>query len=516
MSYHLLAYFAVFLPAVIIIYQLVPQKYRFIVLLAADYIFFWLISGKLLIYLLCSTLLTHYSGIWMEHVDLKGDYDKKAAAKIKKRILIFAVLVSLGVLLVLKYTNFFGVSISNLLHHFGVKWDYRIIRFAVPIGISFYTLQIISYLTDVYRGTIKAENNLAKIALYLSFFPQIMEGPIARYSETAESLYSGNGIKFNNLKFGYQRIIWGLFKKIVIADRIYPLVNNVFNNYETMDGSMILVGAVCYTAQLYMEFSGSMDVIIGSGEIFGVTLPENFRQPFLAKDASEFWRRWHITLGTFFKDYIFYPVSLSKPVKNFAKKIKKVFGRGASTFVAPIAALFCVWISNGLWHGAKWTYIFYGVYYFVLILIETMIAEPVNKLCAKLHIKRESVPYRIFQTIKLFIIVVSGELFFRANSLSDGFAMFGKIFSDFHVSVFMAYVNRMGMDYYDIIVVVIGVIVVTVVGALKEKGINIRDGISNWKIVPRWAIWYLAIVAIIVLGAYGSGYDVVDLIYAGY
>ena len=374
MSYHLLAYFAIFLPVVILIYQITPQKFRWMILLAADYVFFWMISGKLILYLLFATIMTHYIGLWLETAAQAGG-SAKQVTKRKRKVLAFGILVNLTILIILKYFNFFGENLSALSNMLSLDWDYKKIDFMVPIGISYYTLQTISYMTDVYRGTIPAEKNIVKIALYLSFFPQIMEGPISRFSETAEALWSGKRIEFENIKFGYQRIVYGLLKKIVIADRVAPVVIEVFKHYDTYDGSIVLFGAVCFTIQLYMEFSGCMDIIMGSGQIFGVTLPENFRQPFFAKDASDFWHRWHITLGTWFKDYIFYPVSLAKPVKNFAKKVKNRFGRGVSKFVAPFAALFCVWSCNGLWHGPHWTYIFYGMYYFVLIFLENILEE---------------------------------------------------------------------------------------------------------------------------------------------
>lgn len=183
---------------------------------------------------------------------------------------------------------------------------------------------------------------------------------------------------------------------MVVADRFYYMVSYIFSNYQKLDGSIMLVGAMAYTAQLYMEFSGGMDIIIGSGQIFGINLPENFRQPFASKNASEFWRRWHITLGTFFKDYIFYPVSLAKPVKNFAKKVKNVFGRNVSKFVAPTVALFCVWICNGLWHGAQWTFIFYGMYYFVIILSKPLRKHRLKSLRTSFILTEKAMSIRLF------------------------------------------------------------------------------------------------------------------------
>lgn len=516
MSYHLMDYFVLFLPVVLLIYQLVHQKGRPVVLLLANYAFFYMISGPLVVYMLFSTIFTHYIGLWLENVSLTTESDAKNLLHKKRQVLLFGIVVSLGILGVLKYFNFFGQTLFECLNLFQLDVVFTPIKFMVPIGISFYTLQMISYIMDVYRGNQKAEHNLMKIALYLSFFPTIMEGPICRYHQVGEDLYAGKGIEFKNLKFGYQRIVWGLFKKMVIADRLYATVSHVFDNYNDLDGSIIALGVVCYTVQLYMEFSGCMDIIIGSGEIFGITLPENFRQPFAAKDASEFWRRWHITLGTFFKDYIFYSISLAKPVKKFAKRVKEKFGRTVSKFVGPTIALFGVWSCNGLWHGANWTFIFYGMYYFVLIFIENITEEPIQKLTAKLHINRESVGYRIFQTLKMFVIINLGELFFRANTIQDGFAMFGKILTDFHMSEFSRQVSSLKLDRADFVVVAVGVVIVAIVGSLHEREIKIREEIEKWALPVRWGVWYTAILAVVMFGAYGIGYSIVEMIYAGY
>lgn len=516
MSYHLVKYFALFLPIVIIVYQLVPKKFRFIVMLAADYIFFFLCSKWLVLYLMGSTLITHFVGLWLEKADRAGASDVKTLTRKKRKILAVGVLSNLGILIVLKYFNFVGMNISGIINSFGGEVDFNPIKFMVPIGISYYTLEIISYLTDVYRNTQKAEHNLAKTALFLSFFPQIMEGPICRFSQTADKLYEGEGIHYINLKKGYQRILWGLLKKIVIADRLVSAVSVIFENYSSMGGVFVIIGAFAYTCQLYMEFSGCMDIIIGTGEIFGIKLPENFRQPFFAKTASEFWRRWHITLGTWFKDYVFNTVALAKPVKNFAKKVKNRFGRNVSKFVAPTIALFCVWSCNGLWHGAKWTFIFYGVYYFVLIFIENITEEPVRKLTKKLHINRESKGYKAFQAVKLMLIVAVGELFFRATSVKDGFLMLGKVFTDFGISRFAEDYATLGLEYYDWIIVGVGVVMVSIVSYFNEKGISVRDKISSMALPVRWALLYAGILVVVFLGAYGLGYTTVDMIYAGY
>lgn len=497
MSYHLLTYSMLFLPLVIVLYQICPKKYRFLVMLSADYIFFCMISGRLIVWLIAATLVSYGTGLWLDHISAKyADMEAKKLTGKKRLVLGCGIVLVLGALLGLKYLRIFGFS------------------FAVPIGISYYTLQAISYMTDVYRKTILAEKNVLKIALYLSFFPQIMEGPISRFTETADRLYAGEGITFHNLAYGYQRILWGLFKKMLIADRLAPLVSKVFNGYENLDGAAICIGVIAYTMQLYMEFSGCMDIIMGTGEIFGVKLPENFRQPFFAKDAGDFWHRWHITLGTWLKDYVFYPISLAKPIKKLAKKVKKSAGINVSKFVAPSIALFFVWLTNGIWHGPKLTYLFYGMYYFVLIFIENITEQPIKRLQNRLHICQEKPGFKIVRFVKMFIIVNIGELFFRADSLADGFGMFFGMISDFHIRALAE--TNFGIDPYDIVLALICIFIVFIVDMIHEQGVSIRNYISSRRLPVRWCFWYAMIIMVIVFGAYGAGYSIVDMIYAAY
>lgn len=272
MEYHLLTYSLLFLPIVIVLYQIVPQKYRCAVLLAADYLFFWMVSKWLIVFFLIATVATYGIGLWLSHVVEHATVKGKQLTKKKRQVLAVGIAITLSMLVAFKYLKVFGI---------GLKW-------VAPIGISYYTLQTISYMTDVYRGVVKADRNFVRVALYLSFFPQIMEGPISRYSETAHDLYEGKGIEYQNLVFGYQRILWGLFKKMMVADRLAPFVTNVFQDYKNYSGVAVLIGVICYTLQLYAEFSGCMDIIIGSGEIFGIRLPENFRQPFFCGQCIRF------------------------------------------------------------------------------------------------------------------------------------------------------------------------------------------------------------------------------------
>ncbi len=391
------------------------------------------------------------------------------------------------------------------------------LSFALPIGISFYTLQAISYLLDVYRGTIPPDRNLGRLALYMSFFPALMEGPICRYSDTASQLMEGRPVTWRNLTFGMQRILWGLTKKMVVADRLNPLIQEVFSNYQDHTGAAIFLAMVCYTCQLYMEFSGTMDVVIGSAEIFGVTLPENFRQPFFSHTISEFWTRWHITLGTWFRDYVFYPVSLSGPMKKLTSNARKRLGNHFGPLLASSVALFCVWFSNGLWHGAGWNYIFFGLYHFSLILCGSLF-EPVSRgIAGTLHIDRQGKPWRAWQLVRTVILVNIGELFFRADSLTIGMGMFRRMATHFSLTPFVdGRLLSLGVDGKDFVIVAVTMALALGVSLLHERGISIRAWVADRRTPVRWACYYALILFLIIFGAYGSAYSPVDPIYAGF
>ncbi len=526
MSYFELVYAFLFLPITVIIYNLFPQKFRHLVLLIASFIFFYMISSKLVIFLVISILSIYFGARWISKINESQDKvlesankdDKKEIKKkykrYKKLVLLLVILVNISFLFYFKYLKFFMVNTNILLDYLKVDFNFKIVKHLAPIGISFYTLQALSYIIDVYLGKIEAEKNFIKVALFTSFFPQIMEGPIARFTDTADSLMEGAKVTYHNFCFGYQRILYGFLKKYVIADRINILVKIVFDNYTNYSGFAIWLAVIGYTIMLYSEFSGTMDVVIGTGEMFGVKIPENFRQPFFAKNISEFWTRWHITLGTWFKDYIFYPVSLSKPMKKITVTSRKYLGNRFGALVSGGVALLCVWLLNGLWHGAGWNYIFFGLYHFTFILMGNIFEPLVVKVCEYLKINRKNTFYRIFQSVKMTFLIFIGELFFRAPTLSIGFGMLKKMFTS--VTFSSSEVLSLGIDIKDYIILFIALIIIFVISMLKEKRVNIRESISQKPIVLRWSLYYALILFIIIFGAYGPGYAPVDPIYADF
>ncbi|MBO6149498.1 MAG: MBOAT family protein [Lachnospiraceae bacterium] len=506
-------FFALFLPVLAVLWQLSPAKWRRMLLLAADMVFFWSFSGILVVFLLYSSLLSFGIGLWLKKVGQRTDLKRKIKGKLKKKILIAGILLLLMPLIGLKYMDFIGLNLVRLSHLFHVGFDWKILNLAVPVGISYFTLEGISYLTDVYRESIEAEDDFLSIFLFFSFFPKLLEGPITRYGELSETLNVAKPISGENLAKGYQRILWGLFKKLVIADHLAPAVDILFQG-NVLDGSLSLAAGVFFVFQQYMDFSGSIDIVIGAAGIFGVKLNENFRQPFFAKNVSDFWRRWHITLGTWLKDYVFYPVSVSKGLMKLTKRVKQLFGQNVSRLLAPSAALFCVWLCNGLWHGPRWTYIAYGLYHFSWIFLENLFGDSFSRFYKFIKLSESSLALRIFRGIKLFLIVMVGEMIFRADSLSFGLTLIWQIFTNFHWKVLIDGLGLLGMDVWDYWTAAAGLIIVLIVSILKERGYSIREKLMACPVPVRFAFWYAAIFIVIVFGAYGSGYDAAGMIYA--
>lgn len=526
MSYFNLAFAFLIVPIVVVLYNIVPKKVRPFILLGASCIFYYLSSANLIIFLLMSIVSIYLTGLKMSNIDeelakkldetakedkkvLKEKYKKK-----KKMMLVFCILFNVSFLFFFKYLKFFTININEILNFLNIEYQFKIMKFLAPIGISFYTLQALSYIIDIYNGKTKADKNFFRVATFMAFFPTIIEGPIGRYEDTADSLYNGSKVTYQTFCFGYQRILYGFFKKFIIADRLNILVKTVFECYQEYSGLSIILGAIGYTVMLYMEFSGTMDVVIGTGEIFNVKIKENFRQPFFAKNISEFWTRWHISLGAWFKDYIFYPVSLSKPMKRLTISARKKLGNHYGPLISGAVALLVVWLLNGLWHGAGWNFIFYGLYMFVLILLGNIFNPIFKNLCSKLNINQNALTYRIFQSLKMTIFVFIGELFFRAPTLTIGLQMFGKIFSAINIK--SGELMSLGLDIKDYIILFVAGIVIFIISILKEKGINIREKISQQNIALRWALYYSLILSIIIFGAYGTGYIPVDPIYADF
>lgn len=481
--------FILFCLIVLVLYFLSPKKDRWKILLLESYLFYYISCGKLIIFLLITSLSIYLASLYMK------DKDKKN----KKIVLISTILFNVLILFVLKYLNVFS----------GLFKLNSIFKFAIPLGISYYTLQAIGYITDVYRNKYKPESNFFKLSLFLCYFPLITEGPISRYDKLSKTLYEGKSIEYDNLKYGFYMILFGYFKKMVIADRCAIFVNDIFSKNVT--GLPVFVAIILYTIQIYAEFSACMDIVIGFSKMLGIELESNFKRPFFSKDIQEFWRRWHVTLGAWLKDYIFYPISLSKINMNLNKKVRKKFKNNFGKVILAAFPLFFVWITNGVWHGVGVKYIFYGMYYYVLMILGLLLKPVFNLIIGKLKINTNSKYYKLFQILRTCLIVCIGMLIFRADSVGNAFNMFINIFKGNSISL----INK-DFCIIDYIIVILFIVIMIIKGLLEEKNIDVYKKIDGLNIVVKDLIFILVVLLIIVFGIYGPEYNVQDFIYGGF
>ena len=377
--------FLVFFAAAMAVYFLAPQRWRWAVLLAVSLYFYLSASIRYAVFLLLSALSTYDCGRYLgscaarqrdylqTHRGTLSPEEKKqyraAVGRRKRRVLALTLVLNLGILGFLKYFNFLSDNVGSLIRLFVPEFSPVRLSLALPLGISFYTFQVVGYCLDVYREVTEPQRNFLKYLLFVSFFPQTMQGPIGRYDELAPQLYQGCGFSYRRVCFGLQRMLWGFFEKLVIADRLTMLVDTVFGGWQTYGARHLVVAVVCYAIQIYADFAGYMDIALGAGQVFGIELAENFQQPYFSRGIPEFWRRWHQTLGSWFKDYLFYPVLRAGWCKTLGARLKRRWGKDAAAKATTVLALGIVWFTTGLWHGASWHYIAWGLYYGVLIIL---------------------------------------------------------------------------------------------------------------------------------------------------
>ncbi len=496
--------FLIFVLVSVIGYYLIPKKGQWFWLLMFSYLYYLSSGVGVFLFLLSSTLTTYAAGYRLEMLEKSvtdTEIGKNEKKRKKKRVLILTLVFNFGILGILKYSGFFLENI-NLLFHTGFSFQSLIL----PLGISFYTFQSMGYLMDVYWGKCKAEKNVGHFALFVSFFPQLLQGPIGRYGRLADQLYLPHSFSLERIKFGIQRILWGYFKKLVLADRAGVVVNQVFQNYTEYTGWSVILAVLCYSIQLYADFSGGIDVVIGTAELFGITLDENFKRPFFAVSITDFWHRWHITLGTWMKDYVFYPLSLSKWMGRFGKWCKKYFGKKTGRVLPICAANIVVFLIVGVWHGAAWKYIVYGLYNGLLIALASLCAPLFQKGFAITHIDPKSFGWKIVRIIRTFFLVNISWYFDMALSLSAAFIMMKNTFTDLRLSaLYDGTLLQLGLDRLDYIQLIFGIVLLLIVGILQERGVQIRQSIAKCPLLIRWGIWMMLLFALPFLGYITAG-----------
>ncbi len=499
--------FWLFLAITLIIYFIVPKKMQWVILLISSLVFLFYDNFHL------STVLQALFILLITYIGSQKIYEYQGTKK-SKVYLLLSTLTILGLLVYLKYSNLFLVifnhfcNLVHINHHFGMVYHNTL------VGISYFSLIMISYLLDIYHGAHKPQKNIFKLALFMSYFPILTTGPFIRYENVNDELYDKHKFNYHNLCMGLLRIAWGLFKVLVISQRIAIFVDGVYGNYMQFNGFYIVLAAMFFVIQLYTNFSGSIDIIMGVSEIMGITLPENFQAPFFSKTITEFWRRWHITLGTFLKDYIFYPLMKSDFMQGLNRKAQKFLSKKQAKKIPLYFSMLIMWILIGIWHGGAFTYIIgSGLLQFIFIFLEDILTPVSQKINKRLGINTETFGYKLYQVIRTFMLFSFAMIFFRANSLKEAFGIIQNIFVwNPWILLDNTSLYLVGLDMLDFRVLIIALIVLFGVDYLSLK-MNVREKLFAQNIVFRWTVIYLLLFAIIIFGCYGEGFNPATFIY---
>ena len=494
-----------------VLYYVCPGRLRWVLLLIASYAFYAVSGANALPFILLTTLSTWAGALVIGSIaeknkaavragrDTLSAQEKKAmkaAAKKRQRVVFFGVLVlNFGILAALKY----AAPVMKLLTMQPLGW-------VLPLGISFYTFQSMGYLIDVYNGKYAPERNPARFALFVSFFPQLIQGPIARFDQLGRQLTQPHRFDLENIERAALLMLWGFFKKKVIADRALPLVARVFDHQSAYGGAVIAVAVLFYSLQQYADFSGGIDLVTGIAQLFGIELAPNFKRPYFSVSLGDFWRRWHISLGAWMRDYVFYPFALTRPVTRLSKAAKARFGADFGRALPAALGNILVFLLVGVWHGATANYVLWGLYN-GLILAASALLEPAYKRFSDRHRALvASRGFHLFRVLRTFLIVNIGWYFDRAVRGADAFIMLGKTVLSPRLDQLTARtLMRLGLKPKDWTILAVATVILFAVSLAQERGVHVREWILARRLPLRWAILLLFTFFVLATFVYGSG-----------
>ncbi|WP_338433106.1 MBOAT family O-acyltransferase [Clostridium tyrobutyricum] len=486
--------FLIFFPIVVILYFLIPYKLRWIWLLIASYYFYISYNPKYVALIFTTTIITYIIGLLMEKSNLIKD--KKRSIKVKKFLVFLSVSSNIGILALFKYYNFFSTSLIHFLSKFNISVHMPTFDFLLPVGISFYTFQALSYTIDVYRQDVKVEKNLGRYALFVSFFPQLLSGPIQKSKNFIHQIDERHYFDYNRVKNGVILMMWGYFQKTMVADRIGQLVNTVYSSPGNYKGFEIVIATVFFGFQLYCDFSAYSNIAIGAAQVMGFSLSKNFERPYFSKSIREFWRRWHMSLTSWFMDYLYFPLGGSR-----CSKLRKHFN------------VMVVFVISGLWHGAGFTFLIWGLLHGTYYIIEDMLKPVKNKFIKRFNIKTNIFIYKLIQVIITFGLVDFAWLFFRANSFKSSLVLI-KNMVYFNPEIFInGSLYKLGLDHLNFLVAILSLVIVLIVDLFQRRE-GISDKLLTKNIVFRWSLYLASVLIILIFGAYGSDYNVEQFIYS--
>ena len=481
--------FLIFLPITLILYWIFPNKYRYICLFIASYTFYMFWNPKYAFLMGISTVVTFLSGVLIEKL------------KYKRIVVAFSFIINLAILIFFKYCDFLLQNINMILSALNIQLINKPFDVILPVGISFYTFQALSYTIDVYRGEIKSEKNIIKYALFVSFFPQLVAGPIERSKNLLIQVENLDKIK----RFDYDRIteglllmLFGYFQKMVIADRAAILVDTVFNSYYEYNSMALILAAVFFAVQIYCDFGSYSLIAIGTAKVMGINLMENFNTPYFARGIKEFWGRWHISLSTWFRDYLYIPLG-----GNRCSNIRKSFN------------ILVTFLVSGLWHGANFTFIAWGAIHGIFHIIEEKLKPIKEKYLNNFNIKTNVFSFIILEITITFIIVDLAWIFFRSETIHDAINYIYRIFTRIDLwTLFDGTLYNLGLNLFEMNILIIALFILISFDLVKYiKKENIFEFLSKQNLYFRWFVILFLIFYIIVYGKYGAGFDPKQFIY---
>ncbi len=463
--------FAFFFVVIVTLYFSIPHRYRWILLLGGSYFFYMCWNWKYIGLIILSTLIDYFAGSRMSALPERAQ---------RRKYLVLSLLTNLGLLFIFKYFNLFSDSMNAGLSFFGLSLHIPYIHVLLPVGISFYTFQTLSYSIDVYRGKIEHEKHLGIFALYVSFFPQLVAGPIERASRLLPQFYRENKFDEARVVSGLRLMLWGLFKKIVVANRLALYVDAVYNNAELHSGLTLLIATYMFAFQIYCDFSGYSDIAIGAARVLGYDLMKNFNRPYFARTINEFWSRWHISLSTWFRDYLYIPLGGNR--------------KGAPRMFANLVVVFLV---SGLWHGANWTFVIWGGLHGIYSLVDTWIrawCKPALKSSLSWIQKSRKI-------LVTFHLVLFSWVLFRANSMHDAGVLFRHMFnfsawSDNGYQVLVSGIGRSGF-----LTMLTAIVFMETIHILERRQ-PLSVLLSDVPIALRWGFYHLLLLSILLLGVF--------------
>lgn len=476
--------FAIFFPIVFLLYWAFHSNIRVrnLFLLITSYIFYGWWDWRFLGLILFSSVLDFFLG--------KAIYSQQNKKK-RKLFLLVSLVANLGLLAFFKYFNFFVISFVDAFSLFGRQLEISTLNIILPVGISFYTFQTLSYTIDIYRKKIEPTNNVINFFTFVSFFPQLVAGPIERASHLLPQFSKKHQFSYKYVKSGLLLMCWGLFKKMVVADRVAYTVNNIYNNVNDYDSVSYVIATLLFAFQIYCDFSGYSDIAIGIARTMGFDLMKNFRTPYFSKSLTEFWRRWHISLSTWFRDYVYIPLGGSRK-GNYRLYLN----------------LFIVFLVSGVWHGAAWTFIIWGAIHGIVIVFEKFSLEFRNKLYPILGLQKNNLSNKLFFSIITFFVVCVSWVFFRANSVADAFYIVKEMF------VFEHYKWNFDAPIIEVfeLKTAFFFIVLMLIIEIVHNRLNLYRFLSSQSFIFRWSTYVMAILVLIIFGVYGD-YDSSQFIY---